>query len=182
VTIATDGACKRNPGPTGWAWVSEDGRWESGSLRDGTNNIGELLALLNALDHHADVPELTVLIDSQYVINAYDKWMDGWNRKSWVTASGTPVANPDIMRQLIQVRDARRARGLPAATLVKVKGHSGHVLNAWADIKAVAASERGAAGIESEQGTGYGDPAADTSALPAGATVRAPRPRGGRRR
>lgn len=182
VTIATDGACKRNPGPAGWAWVSDDGRWESGSLRTGTNNIGELLALLNGLTHHADVPELTILIDSQYVIDSYTKWMDGWARKSWVTAGGAPVANPDIMRQLIVTRDSRRARGLQDVTLVKVKGHSGHILNAWADIKAVEASERAAAGIESIRGTGHGDQAADTTVLPAGATVRPSRPRGGRRR
>ena len=26
-TVATDGACKGNPGPAGWAWVGEDGHW-----------------------------------------------------------------------------------------------------------------------------------------------------------
>ena len=172
VTVATDGACKRNPGPAGWAWVSADGRWESGSLRAGTNNVGELLALLNALDSHSATADITILIDSQYVIDSYTKWMDGWARNNWTTSSGSSVANREIMQQLIQVRDRRRAAGLPAATLVKVKGHSGHILNAWADIKAVQASERGAAGIEDERGTGCGDDAADTSRLPDGATVR----------
>ena len=182
VTVATDGACKRNPGPTGWAWVTSDGRWESGSLRDGTNNVGELLALLNALDRFSDVPQLTVELDSAYTLNAYASWMDGWARRGWKTAAGEPVANELIMKQLLEVRNARRAAGLPDAVLMKVKGHSGHVLNAWADIKAVEASNRGAAGIESEQGTDYGDPAADTSGLPAGATVRAPKRKYPRRR
>ena len=182
LTVATDGACKRNPGPAGWAWVTSDGRWESGSLKAGTNNIGELLALLNALDRFGDVPHLTVEIDSAYVIGAYGSWLDGWARRGWKTAAGEPVANELIMKQLLQVRDARRAAGLPDVTLVKVKGHSGHVLNAWADIKAVEASERGALGIESTQGTDYGDPAADTTQLPAGATVRAPKRKYPRRR
>lgn len=174
VTVATDGACKRNPGPTGWAWVTSDGRWGSGSLRDGTNNVGELLALLNAIDRFSDVPQLTIELDSAYTLNAYGSWMDGWARRGWKTAAGDPVANVQIMKNLLEVRNARRDAGLPDVTLVKVKGHSGHVLNAWADIKAVHASERGASGIESEQGTDYGDPAADTTGLPAGATVRTP--------
>lgn len=182
LVIATDGACKRNPGPTGWAWVTADGRWESGSLRDGTNNIGELLALLNALDRFADVPLITAEIDSAYVIGAYGSWLDGWARRGWTTAAGEPVANVGIMKQLREVRDARRAKGLPDVTLVKVKGHTGHVLNAHADLLAVAASERGALGIESEQGTDYGDRAVDTTGLPPGATIRAPKRKYPRRR
>ncbi len=182
ITVATDGACKRNPGPTGWAWVAEDGTWESGSLRAGTNNVGELLALLNALDAHKYVADLTLLIDSQYVIDSYVKWMDGWARRSWTTAAGAPVANVDIMKQLTEVRDERRANGLPDAVLVKVKGHSGNVLNAWADIKAVQASELGAAGVEEVRGTSYGDPAADTTRLPEGATIRTAPKRRYRRR
>jgi len=177
LTIATDGACKRNPGPTGWAWVTDEGRWESGSLRSGTNNIGELLALLNALDEHLYVEDLTLLIDSQYVIDSYAKWMDGWARRGWVTAAGASVANVDIMKQLLQVRDTRRAHGLPDVKLVKVKGHSGNVLNAWADILAVRASERGAAGIEDVRGTDQGDLPADVTRLPEGATIRTPAPR-----
>jgi ribonuclease HI len=182
VTVATDGACKKNPGPAGWAWVTEDGRWASGSLRAGTNNIGELLAVLNALQAHAATADLSLLIDSQYVIDSYSKWMDGWARRGWSTAAGAPVANQDIMRALIAARDGRRALGLPDAKLVKVKGHSGHTLNAWADIKAVEASERGAAGVESTRGTGHGDHAVDTTEMPAGATVRTPAPKRYRRR
>lgn len=182
VTVATDGACKRNPGPAGWAWVTSDGRWGSGSLRDGTNNVGELLALLNALIRFSDTPALTIELDSAYVLNAYENWMDGWARRGWTTAAGEPVANDGIMKKLLATRDARRAAGLPDANLVKVKGHSGHVLNAWADIKAVHASERGAAGVESVQGTDYGDPAADTSRPPEGAVVRTPKRRYPRRR
>lgn len=172
VTVATDGACKRNPGPTGWAWVTADGRWRSASLRAGTNNVGELLALLDALDAHTDVNDLVVEVDSQYVIDSFTKWMDGWARRGWVTAAGGPVANREIMQNLIEARDYRRNAGLSPAQLVKVKGHSGHILNAWADVKAVHASELGASGVEQIRGTDYGDPAADTSRLPEGATVR----------
>ena len=75
-TVATDGACMRNPGPAGWAWVGEDGRWAAGSLEAGTNNIGELLAVLYAVRDHADVADLHIQADSMYAINTYQSWMD----------------------------------------------------------------------------------------------------------
>ena len=96
--VATDGACQRNPGPAGWAWVAEDGHWAAGSIEAGTNNIGELLALLHAIRDHAHVPRLTVQADSMYAINTYSSWMDGharrgfaarWRRLSPATATTT---------------------------------------------------------------------------------------------
>ena len=75
-TVATDGACMRNPGPAGWAWVGEDGRWAAGSLEAGTNNIGELLAVLYAIRDNADVENLHIQADSMYAINTYQTWMD----------------------------------------------------------------------------------------------------------
>lgn len=103
--------------------------------------------------------------------------MDSHARRGWVTAAGAAVSSRAILEQLMQVRDARRAHGLADANLVKVKGHSGNILNAWADVKAVEASKRGAAGVESVQGTSCGHVVADTTVLPAGATIHKPAPR-----
>lgn len=147
--VATDGACKGNPGPTGWAWVGEDGQWAAGSLATGTNNIGELLALLHAIDDHRTVKDLVVQADSKYAIDTYESWMDGHRRRGWKTSTGSPTKNRDILEQLIAVRDARRAAGLPDVTLEHVRGHRGHVLNEWADERAVRAAEHGASGTES---------------------------------
>ena len=108
-TVATDGACKGNPGPTGWAWVGEDGHWAAGSLPEGTNNIGELLGLLAALRDHADVRDLVIQADSKYAIDTYERWMDGHARRGWRTAAKQPVKNREILEQLMAVRDARRA-------------------------------------------------------------------------
>ena len=148
--VATDGACSPNPGPTGWAWVSEDGRWASGSLRDGTNNVGELLAVLNAIRDHSDVAELTLLVDSQYAINTYTTWMDAHERRGWRTAAGKPVANVDILEDMMAARSTRRGRGLPDVQFEWVRGHVGHPLNERADTLAVEASRRAARGIETE--------------------------------
>ena len=131
--VATDGACKGNPGPAGWAWVGEDGHWAAGSIPEGTNNIGELLGLLHAITDHAEVRELVVQADSKYAIDTYSSWMDGHRRRGWVTSAKKPVANRGILEALIAARDARRAAGLPDVVLEHVRGHSGHVLNSWAD-------------------------------------------------
>lgn len=149
-TVATDGACKGNPGPTGWAWVGEDGQWAAGSLRSGTNNIGELLALLYALRDHATVQNLVIQADSRYAIDTYEKWMLGHARRGWKTASGSPVKNREILEQLIDARQARIDAGLPPAVLEHVRGHAGHVLNEWADERAVRASLHAEKGTESQ--------------------------------
>lgn len=132
VTIACDGSCLANPdGPTGWAWVATDGRSDSGGLANGTNNIGELLALINALEAHPDTA-LHLQLDSQYVLNSATKWIPGWKRKGWKTASGKPVANVDLMRRLDELLRAREEAGIPT-TWEWVRGHNQHALNEEAD-------------------------------------------------
>jgi ribonuclease HI len=164
--VATDGACKGNPGPAGWAWVGEDGEWAAGSLPTGTNNIGELLGLLHAIEDHRDVADLVVQADSKYAIDTYDKWMDGHRRRGWKTSTGAPTKNRDILEKLIVARDDRRERGLPDVTLEHVRGHSGHVLNAWADERAVRASEHAAGGVESAWSSLGTHPKLDVSVAP----------------
>jgi ribonuclease HI len=147
-TVATDGACRKNPGPTGWAWVGEDGRWAAGSVREGTNNVGELLAVLFAVRDHLNVADLTIVADSRYAIDTYTRWMDGHRARGWRTAAGEPTKNIDILQALIEIRDERRARGMPDVTFVHVRGHQGHRLNGWADERAVRASHHAADGLE----------------------------------
>ena len=146
--VATDGACQRNPGPAGWAWVAADGHWAAGSIEAGTNNIGELLGLLHAIRDHAHVPKLVVQADSMYAINSYSLWMDSHARRGWRTSTGAPTKNADILAMLIDARDARKASGMPDVVLEHVRGHSGHRLNGWADERAVRAAQHGAEGRE----------------------------------
>lgn len=164
--VATDGACKGNPGPAGWAWVGEDGHWAAGSVPEGTNNIGELLGLLAALTDHADVAHLVIQADSKYAIDTYTKWMPGHQRRGWKTAAGQPVKNREILEALLAARDARRTAGLPDAELEHVRGHAGHVLNEWADERAVRASGHAARGLESSWSSHNGQDRLDVSAAP----------------
>jgi len=165
--VATDGACKGNPGPAGWAWVAQDGHWAAGSVLLGTNNVGELLGLLRAIVDHADVGALVVQADSTYAIRTYSTWMDAHRRRGWKTSTGAPTKNRDLLEELIRARDSRRALGLPDVVLEHVRGHSGHVLNAWADERAVRASEHAARGVASAWSSRGPHPRLDVSAAPA---------------
>lgn len=166
-TVATDGACKGNPGPTGWAWVGEDGQWAAGAIPSGTNNVGELMGLLKAIEDHADVAHLVVQADSKYAIDTYSSWMDAHRRRGWKTSTGAPTKNRDLLEQLIEARDARRAAGLPDVVLEHVRGHRGHVLNEWADERAVRGAEHAAKGTASAWSSLGGlHPQLDVSAAP----------------
>jgi ribonuclease HI len=154
--VATDGACKGNPGPAGWAWVGEDGHWAAGAIPQGTNNIGELLGLLHAIQDNAGVRDLVV----------QPEWMDGHRRRGWLTSAKKPVANREILEQLLVARDARRAAGLPDVVLEHVRGHAGHRLNSWADERAVRASQHAAGGDDSMWSSRHGQEPLDVSVDP----------------
>ena len=162
-TVATDGACMRNPGPAGLSWVGEDGRWAAGSLEAGTNNIGELLAVLYAIRDNAGVENLHIQADSMYAINTYRSWMDAHARRGWKTSAKEPTKNVDILQALIDARDARRAAGLPDVTFEHVKGHAGHRLNGWADERAVRASQHGNRGLAAIWSTDRGQAPIDVT-------------------
>ena len=178
IIAAADGSALGNPGPAGWAWYIDDARWRCGGWKRGTNNQGELAAVLDLLRQTAHVDEpLHVLCDSQYVINSITKWMAGWKRKGWKKADGKPVLNVEVMKAL---DEAMRGREV---TFEWVKGHAGHALNEKADALANGASKAHASKQQPEAGPGFpgatavgaGEdpavpPAADGGAVPATTT------------
>ena len=108
-----------------------------GAERATTNNRMELtaaLALLEALAELPRHPSLTIRTDSRYLIDGFSKWLPGWKRKGWRTASGGAVLNRDLWEQL----DQARLRDVP---LTYVKGHSGDPDNDRCDAIAVAFSK-----------------------------------------
>lgn len=135
IVAAADGSSLSNPGPAGWAWYIDDGRWAAGGWAHGTNNMGELMAVLDLLEATADTRDsLTVLCDSQYVINALTKWLPGWKRKGWRKADGKPVLNVELLQSLDRALHGRTVE------FEWVKGHAGHALNEAADARARAAA------------------------------------------
>ena len=53
ITAAADGSALGNPGPAGWAWYIDDNTWRAGGWPHGTNNMGELTAVLDLLQQTA---------------------------------------------------------------------------------------------------------------------------------
>jgi len=152
VTIhaAADGSALGNPGPAGWGWYIDDTCWASGGWPHGTNNTGEVMAVLDLLQQTAHIDEpLHVICDSTYVINSITKWMKGWKRKGWKKGDGKPVMNIEIMKALDAAMQDRQV------TFEWVKGHSGHRLNDEADRLATTAAEAWKAGGAPDPGPGF---------------------------
>ncbi|MGO4858172.1 RNase H family protein [Arthrobacter sp. 2MCAF14] len=158
IIAAADGSALGNPGPAGWAWYVNDSCWRAGGWPHGTNNQGELMAVLDLFRSTAHVPdeELKILCDSQYVINCITKWMPGWKRKGWRKADGKPVLNVDLLKDIDQVIVGRKY------TFEWVKGHAGHDLNEAADERARAVATAFQQGTAAPGGPGY--PGADEAA------------------
>jgi ribonuclease HI len=130
VEIATDGACKGNPGPGGWGAVLRYGNVEkdlSGGEPLTTNNRMELMAAIRALQALKRPSHITLSTDSRYVMDGLTKWLRGWQRNGWKTASKQPVKNEDLWRELIAAAEPHQI------DWTWVKGHAGHPDNERAD-------------------------------------------------
>ncbi|RMA46095.1 ribonuclease H [Bifidobacterium sp. wkB344] len=131
LVVSTDGSALSNPnGPMGWAWADhEGGDADAGGASNGTNQIGELCAVVQALRAHPGERPLVIETDSQYAINCSTTWVPGWKRKGWKNSQGKPVKN----RPLIEAID-REIQARPGSVrFVWVKGHAGDTFNEKVD-------------------------------------------------
>lgn len=149
IVAAADGSALGNPGPAGWAWYIDESTWRAGGWRHGTNNMGELKAVLDLLEATAHLGQpLKVFCDSQYVINSITRWMPGWKAKGWKKKDGKPVLNVELMQALDAALQGRQV------DFEWVKGHAGHPLNEAADARAHAAAQAFQSGQQPETGPG----------------------------
>jgi ribonuclease HI len=103
VEIYTDGACRGNPGPGGWAaTLSVDGREKeiAGAEALTTNNRMELTAVIRALEALRRPVRARVFTDSQYVRRGITEWLAQWKARGWMTAGRKPVKNQDLWQRL----------------------------------------------------------------------------------
>lgn len=103
VEIYTDGACRGNPGPGGWAaTLSVDGRDKeiAGAEALTTNNRMELTAVIRALEALRRPVRARVFTDSQYVRRGITEWLAQWKARGWMTAGRKPVKNQDLWQHL----------------------------------------------------------------------------------
>jgi ribonuclease HI len=130
VEIATDGACKGNPGPGGWGAVIRGAGKEkelSGGDPATTNNRMELTAAIRALAALTRPCRVTLSTDSRYVMDGLTKWIHGWRKNGWKTADRKPVKNAELWQELLDACEPHRIEWK------WVKGHAGHPDNERAD-------------------------------------------------
>jgi|JFJP01.1.fsa_nt_gi ribonuclease HI len=107
ISIHTDGACSKNPGPGGWGVVIHfsDGSTKElgGGIRETTNNQMELQGAIAALEFLASQKQSTpvdLYTDSKYVLDGITKWIKGWKKNGWKTKDNKPVKNQEFWQQL----------------------------------------------------------------------------------
>ena len=127
VTIYTDGACSGNPGPGGWGaiLIYNDYKKEiSGNNENTTNNIMEMMAVIESLKLLKESCDVKIYSDSAYVVNAFNQnWIKSWEEKNWMNSKKEPVKNKELWMELLELTKKHNIQ------FIKVKGHSDNELN-----------------------------------------------------
>ena len=138
--IYTDGACSKNPGPGGWAFVVVEQGIATyntgGSEKHTTNNRMELTALVEAckyIDKNSTFgTQWIIYTDSAYCANCYSAgWWRKWMSNGWMTSQKKPVLNQDLWEKLIPYFQRADIR------FCKVKGDANNQFNNIVDELAV---------------------------------------------
>lgn len=130
VEIFTDGACRGNPGPGGWAALLRSQGIEkilSGAEPETTNNQMELMAAIQGLEALKRTSSVALTTDSQYVRQGITQWIHGWKRNGWKTSQKQPVKNKELWQRLDAAVESHDVQWH------WVKGHSGHEENERVD-------------------------------------------------
>ena len=136
VTIFSDGACRGNPGPGGWAALLRYNGHEkllSGAASHTTNNRMELRAAVNALRSLKHPCRVDFYTDSRYLQQGITRWLANWQANGWRTTNKKPVKNRDLWQELAAALQQHNVRWH------WVKGHAGHPENELVDQAARAA-------------------------------------------
>ncbi|HXO00646.1 MAG TPA: ribonuclease HI [Stellaceae bacterium] len=136
VEIFTDGACRGNPGPGGWAAILRYGDTEkelAGGEAQTTNNRMEMTAAIVALEALKRPCRVRLYTDSQYLRDGIMRWLPAWKARGWRTADKKPVKNIDLWQRLDMAAAPHQVEW------IWVRGHAGHPENERADALARAA-------------------------------------------
>ena len=127
VIIYTDGACSGNPGPGGWGAILmyKSAKKEiSGGMKNTTNNIMEITAVIEALKCLKVESDVQVYSDSAYTVNAFKQgWIYNWMKNGWKTANKEPVKHKELWQELYDLTKKHKVE------FIKVKGHADNEFN-----------------------------------------------------
>lgn len=133
--VYCDGACSGNQFDEnigGWGAVlkyKDKVKEICGGEKNTTNNIMELTAAIKALEtiKTTEIP-IQMYIDSAYVVNGMNEWIQGWIKRGWRKSNKKPVENKELWIKLNELRNKQSS-----VEFIKVKGHDGVELNELAD-------------------------------------------------
>ncbi|MCX7821853.1 MAG: ribonuclease HI [Syntrophobacterales bacterium] len=139
VEIYTDGACRGNPGPGGWAAIiktrdSVKELW--GFEPQTTNNRMELTAVIEALKRLRSPSKVSIYTDSRYLKEGVTSWIIKWQMNGWKTSTGTPVKNRDLWELILKLSEPHQIEWH------WIKGHNNHPENTRCDTLAQEAIEK----------------------------------------
>ena len=114
-----------------------------GTFEETTNNRMEILALIESIEFFIknrvkfNKVKLVVRTDSQYVVNGFTFWIEGWARNNFMTKEGAPIKNRELWEKVYklkeELRDIYKTKKLSAVLVQWVKGHCGDLGNESAD-------------------------------------------------
>ncbi len=145
VTVFSDGSAKGNPGPGGYGtilqYIDTKGKLHELELTEGfrltTNNRMELLGAIKGLEALKKPCDVTIISDSQYLVNAFNNgWIEGWKKKGWKKADNSEVLNKDLWQRLLLAMESHNV------TFEWIKGHAGHPENERCDRLAFNSADR----------------------------------------
>jgi ribonuclease HI len=142
VRLFTDGACRGNPGPGGWAYIlrhpaTGTEKEAAGGSALTTNNQMELMAVISGLKALKAPSDVEIVTDSTYVAKGCAEWLAGWKANGWKRRDGKqwkPVKNQSHWQELDGLLARHHVR------FTTIRGHSGHPENERCDELAVAAA------------------------------------------
>ncbi len=146
VTLFSDGSSRGNPGPGGFGtilqYIDSKGvlheREYSRGYKETTNNRMELLGVITGLEALSKPCLVTVISDSKYVTDAFNKgWIYGWQKNGWRNSQKEAVKNTDLWKRLLAAAKSHEVE------FVWVKGHNGHPENERCDNMAVSSALSG---------------------------------------
>ncbi len=133
VELFTDGACSKNPGNGGWAYLLKYKTFQKenfgGELKT-TNNKMELTAVIEGLKALKEPCIVDLYTDSRYVLDGATVWLERWKSKNWLKSDKKPVLNVPLWQELEKLMEPHQI------TWHWVKGHAGHPENERVDFLA----------------------------------------------
>ena len=132
VELYTDGACSKNPGNGGWAYLLKYKNLQKenfGGEAETTNNKMELTAVIEGLKALKEPCIIDLYTDSRYVLDGATVWLKNWKSKNWLKADKKPVLN-------VSLWELEKLMAPHQITWHWVKGHAGHQENERVDFLA----------------------------------------------